>query len=262
MRFDVAVVGVGGMGSAALAHCAARGASVIGIEQFGIAHDLGSSHGKSRMIRKAYFENPAYVPLILRAYELWRELERDAGEELLRITGVLAVGAREQHDCRADAAHRDGARLAARAVEQTRDRSALSDIEAASWRSWCVRAGRRGAGSGARDRRAHARGASSEAHSCAATWRCKAGIRVPGGFEIHLTDGSRIESGRARAHDWAVVQVDAGDVGRADRCAAQRAGLVHAEHRCVQRRPRSPAFSSIVPGCSRRSTASRISAPD
>ncbi|HSH40303.1 MAG TPA: N-methyl-L-tryptophan oxidase, partial [Chthoniobacterales bacterium] len=92
MRFDVAVVGLGGMGSAVLAHCAARGASAIGIEQFAIAHDLGSSHGKSRMIRKAYFENPAYVPLILRAYELWRELERDAGEELLRITGVLAVG--------------------------------------------------------------------------------------------------------------------------------------------------------------------------
>ena len=92
MRFDVAVVGVGAMGSAALAHCAARGASVIGIEQFGIAHDRGSSHGKSRMIRKAYFENPAYVPLVLRAYDLWRELERDAGEELLRITGVLAVG--------------------------------------------------------------------------------------------------------------------------------------------------------------------------
>jgi sarcosine oxidase len=90
--FDVAVVGVGGMGSAALAHCAARGAKVIGIEQFEIAHDRGSSHGKSRMIRKAYFENQAYVPLVLRAYELWRELERDAGEELLRITGVLAVG--------------------------------------------------------------------------------------------------------------------------------------------------------------------------
>ena len=93
MRYDVAVVGIGGMGSAALAHCAARGASVIGIEQFGIAHDRGSSHGKSRMIRKAYFENPAYVPLVLRAYDLWRELERDADEELLRITGVLAVGA-------------------------------------------------------------------------------------------------------------------------------------------------------------------------
>ena len=92
MRFDVAVIGLGGMGSAALAHCARRGASVIGVEQFRIAHDRGSSHGLSRMIRKAYFENAAYVPLVLRAYELWRELEREADEELLRITGVLAVG--------------------------------------------------------------------------------------------------------------------------------------------------------------------------
>ena len=90
--FDVAIIGLGGMGSAALAHCAARGASAIGVEQFDVAHDRGSSHGKSRMIRKAYFENQAYVPLVLRAYELWRELERDTGEELLRITGVLAVG--------------------------------------------------------------------------------------------------------------------------------------------------------------------------
>jgi sarcosine oxidase len=92
MSFDVAVAGLGGMGSAVAAHCAARGASVIGIDQFGPAHDRGSSHGKSRMIRKAYFEDPAYVPLVRRAYELWRELERTAGEELLRLTGVLSVG--------------------------------------------------------------------------------------------------------------------------------------------------------------------------
>jgi sarcosine oxidase len=92
MDHDVAVVGLGGMGSAILGHCAARGASVIGLEQFRPVHDLGSSHGKARMIRKAYFEDPAYVPLVLRAYELWRELERTAGEEILRITGVLSIG--------------------------------------------------------------------------------------------------------------------------------------------------------------------------
>ena len=72
MSYDVAVVGLGGMGSAIVAHCAARGAAVIGVEQFGPAHDLGSSYGKTRMIRKAYFEDSAYVPLVLRAYELWR----------------------------------------------------------------------------------------------------------------------------------------------------------------------------------------------
>lgn len=80
------------MGSSILAHCAARGASVIGVEQFHPAHDLGSSHGKTRMIRKAYFEDPAYVPLVLRAYELWPQLERAAGQKILHITGLLSVG--------------------------------------------------------------------------------------------------------------------------------------------------------------------------
>jgi sarcosine oxidase len=92
MTYDVAIAGLGGMGSAIAAHCASRGASVIGFEQFGPAHDRGSSHGKSRMIRQAYFEDPAYVPLVLRSYELWRDLERKTNEDLLRITGVLSVG--------------------------------------------------------------------------------------------------------------------------------------------------------------------------
>jgi sarcosine oxidase len=92
MMFDVAVAGLGGIGSAIAAHCAARGASVIGLEQFGPAHDRGSSHGRSRMIREAYFEDAAYVPLVLRSYELWRELEQKTTDSLLRITGVLSVG--------------------------------------------------------------------------------------------------------------------------------------------------------------------------
>src|SRR6476469_1780890 len=92
MTYDVAIAGLGGMGSAIAAHCASRGASVVGLEQFGPAHDRGSSHGRSRMIRQAYFEDPAYVPLVLRSYELWRDLERQTNEELLRITGVLSAG--------------------------------------------------------------------------------------------------------------------------------------------------------------------------
>ncbi|MGH8095014.1 MAG: N-methyl-L-tryptophan oxidase [Chthoniobacterales bacterium] len=92
MRYDVAVAGLGGMGSAVLAECACRGASTVGLERFLRAHDLGSSGGKSRMIRKAYFEDPAYVPLLLRAYEKWHELERVTGAKLLRITGLLMVG--------------------------------------------------------------------------------------------------------------------------------------------------------------------------
>lgn len=80
------------MGSAVLAHCARRGMRVIGFEQFGPGHDLGSSSGRSRMIRKAYYEAPAYVPMLLRAYEAWRELERETRMHLLRITGLLMIG--------------------------------------------------------------------------------------------------------------------------------------------------------------------------
>jgi len=92
-RFDVIVVGLGGMGSAAAAHASARGKRVLGIEQFQPAHDQGSSHGRSRVIRLAYFEHPAYVPLLRRAYELWRRLESATGRKLLQITGGLMIGA-------------------------------------------------------------------------------------------------------------------------------------------------------------------------
>lgn len=91
--FDVIVVGLGGMGSAAAAHAAAQGIRVLGIEQFQPAHAQGSSHGRSRVIRLAYFEAPAYVPLLRRAYELWRRLEADTGRRLLQITGGLMIGA-------------------------------------------------------------------------------------------------------------------------------------------------------------------------
>jgi sarcosine oxidase len=81
------------MGSATLESAASRGLRVLGVEQYGPVHELGSSHGEARMIRKAYFEHPAYVPLLERAYTLWDELERRSGETLLRRTGVLQVGA-------------------------------------------------------------------------------------------------------------------------------------------------------------------------
>ena len=80
--YDVIVVGLGGMGSAAAYHLARRGQRVLGLERFTSAHDQGSSHGGSRLIRQAHYEDPAYVPLVLRAYELWRELERISGTEL------------------------------------------------------------------------------------------------------------------------------------------------------------------------------------
>lgn len=90
--FDVIVIGLGAMGAAAADHLARRGARVLGIERFGIAHGHGSSHGRSRAIRLAYFEDPAYVPLLRRAYENWRDLERRSGESLLSVTGTLEIG--------------------------------------------------------------------------------------------------------------------------------------------------------------------------
>src|SRR3954468_5036426 len=92
MSYDVVVLGLGGMGSAAAAHLAARGQRVLGLERFGPAHDQGSSHGGSRITRQAYFEDPAYVPLILRSYELWERLQRDSGRDLLTLTGGLFMG--------------------------------------------------------------------------------------------------------------------------------------------------------------------------
>lgn len=91
MSPDVIVIGLGGMGSAAASHLSRRGLSVLGLEQFGPAHDLGSSHGDSRMIRQAYYEDPRYVPLLLRAYELWADLEHDR-PGILTITGGLMMG--------------------------------------------------------------------------------------------------------------------------------------------------------------------------
>jgi sarcosine oxidase len=91
--FDTIVLGLGAMGSAAAYHLAQRGNRVLGIEQFTPAHEKGSSHGSSRIIRQAYHEHPDYVPLVLRAYELWERLEHDSGSRLLNITGGLMIGA-------------------------------------------------------------------------------------------------------------------------------------------------------------------------
>jgi sarcosine oxidase len=92
MSYDVIVIGLGGMGSAAACHLAARGQRVLGLERFSAPHDHGSSHGNTRVIRQSYYEDPAYVPLLLRAYELWRKLERETGTFLLRETGGLMIG--------------------------------------------------------------------------------------------------------------------------------------------------------------------------
>src|ERR1700756_1596188 len=90
--YNVIVVGLGGMGSATAYHLAARGCRVLGLERHEPAHDKGTSHGGSRIIRQAYFEDPGYVPLLLRAYELWEKLAADAQRDIYRLTGGLFIG--------------------------------------------------------------------------------------------------------------------------------------------------------------------------
>src|ERR1700722_18976606 len=91
--YDVIVVGVGTMGAAACYHLARRGVRVLGLEKFDVPHDHGAGHGFSRMIRLAYHEHSDYVPLLKRAYQLWRDVEAASGEKLLYITGGLYAGA-------------------------------------------------------------------------------------------------------------------------------------------------------------------------
>src|ERR1700757_2106120 len=90
--YDVAVVGPGAVGSAAVDALARRGRRIIGIERFEPGHKLGSSYGESRIIRMAYYEDPVYVPLLRLAYEAWERLQNHTGEQVLTITGILEAG--------------------------------------------------------------------------------------------------------------------------------------------------------------------------
>ena len=91
----VIVVGLGAVGSATALQLAARGHRVLGFDHFTPPHNHGSSHGQSRIIRQAYWEDHRYVPLLMRAYELWKKLEADSGESLMRIVGGLMIGDRK-----------------------------------------------------------------------------------------------------------------------------------------------------------------------
>jgi len=90
--FDQIVIGAGGMGSAAIYELARRGQRVLGLEQFTVPHELGSSAGATRIFRFAYFEHPSYVPLMRLSFARWQALERDFGERLLTVTGGLDIG--------------------------------------------------------------------------------------------------------------------------------------------------------------------------
>lgn len=90
---DVIVAGLGAMGSATAACLARRGHRVLGFDRFAPPHPFGSTPGKTRIIREAYYEHPQYVPLVQRAYECWAEAGELAGEKLLLQTGGLMIGA-------------------------------------------------------------------------------------------------------------------------------------------------------------------------
>ena len=88
----IAVIGLGAAGSAALWQLARRGVAAIGIEQFALGHDHGSSHGATRVIRMVHFENPSYSVLMEHAYAQWRDIERASKQQLLHLTGIIEIG--------------------------------------------------------------------------------------------------------------------------------------------------------------------------
>jgi sarcosine oxidase len=93
--YDVAIIGAGAMGSSAAYHLSKTGKKFLVIDRFTPPHNLGSSHGQSRIIREAYFESPVYVPLVQEAYELWYQLERESNKKLLLKTGGLMLGTKD-----------------------------------------------------------------------------------------------------------------------------------------------------------------------
>jgi len=90
--FDVIVIGVGSMGSSACYYLSKKGYKILGLEQFSISHEFGSHAGQSRIIRKAYFENADYVPLLERAYQNWKALEEETGTKIYHPTGLVYFG--------------------------------------------------------------------------------------------------------------------------------------------------------------------------
>ncbi len=99
-QWDVAVIGVGTMGSMALWRLAQRGARVVGIERFGIGHSFGAAGGETRIFRTAYKEGREYIPLLRLSRRLWGELQASAREELLVPTGALTIGSPDHPEVR------------------------------------------------------------------------------------------------------------------------------------------------------------------
>ncbi|MEJ0106029.1 MAG: N-methyl-L-tryptophan oxidase [Bacteroidota bacterium] len=90
--YDIIIIGIGAMGSATACHLAQRNKKILGIDRFAPPHKMGSSHGQTRIIREAYFEDPQYVPIIQHSYRNWGKLEKEYGEQLYLQTGGLMMG--------------------------------------------------------------------------------------------------------------------------------------------------------------------------
>jgi sarcosine oxidase len=183
------------MGSAAAAHLASRGLRVLGLEQFGPAHERGASTGRSRIIRKAYFEDPAYVPLLARAYELWRALEVESASDVLRITGMLMLGPPESAMLQgaAASARLHGLDLEELAPEAARERFPAVRVRDGEAALFEPEAGfvRPEAAVAAHLAVARARGADLRFDAPVAGWDATAdGVRVT------LADGQRVTAGR------------------------------------------------------------------
>jgi len=191
--YDVAVAGLGAMGSAAAYHLARRGARVVGFDLHAPPHALGSSHGETRIIREAYFEDPRYVPLVQRAYDLWFALERASGRRLLVRTGGLMIGPADGALVRGAAASGAAHRLPCErldAAELRRRFPALAprDDEVAVWEpragfllpEACV---------AAHLEAARAAGAELRANEPVTAWRASGG-----GVEVHTPRG-RVSAG-------------------------------------------------------------------
>ena len=241
-RYDVVVVGVGGMGSAALYHLARRGKRVLGLERFDLLHEQGSSHGLTRIIRLAYFEHPDYVPLLRRAYELWRELEAEAGEQLLHVTGIVEGGERildgvlrscAEHDLEHEVL--DGAEVA-RAFPRTACRP--------RWTSCTSRTAASSSPSAASSRTSRAR--SRAARCCARASACSSGTEGENGVRVR-TDRGDVEAERL------VLTAGAWSTGR--RAPPRRDGARPSARSLAWLQPTRPS-SSAPSGC-RSSTSPR-----
>ena len=186
--YDEIVAGLGAMGSAACDHLAGRGLTVLGLDRYSPPHPHGSSHGESRIIREAYFEDPRYVPLVQRGYECWEALERDTGRTLLRITGGLMIGPPDgvlvSGATRSAETHRlPHQRLSARELRARFPQFAIDDTHVAVWEP---RAGALDPDACvvAQLERARRRGAELRTDSPISGWQA-----VPGGLEVQTARG-------------------------------------------------------------------------